>query len=221
MHIIIAHMMIENNMGLLIISGKNAKKLLQGQLTCDLDEVNSEVAKLGAHCNHQGRIISLFRIFLYNDAYYLFMPDALISLARLALQKYAIFYQVTFDESKNFTIHNALDFYIQPNWKQAEIQQGVAMIYPETSELFLPHDLNLPKLHGVSFTKGCYTGQEIVARMEHLGKLKKSLKTINITTDHIPQRGSTITHNNLHGILVDYAAYGQQNFLSLVLTQEH
>lgn len=61
------------------------------------------------------------------------------------------------------------------DWKTALIQAGIPEIYPETSEQFLPHYLNLPKLDAVSFTKGCYCGQEIIARMEYRGNLKRSL----------------------------------------------
>ena len=58
------------DLGLLCIKGEGAKKLLQGQLTCNMDEVTAEKALLAAHCNPQGRVISLFRIFQYQNDYY-------------------------------------------------------------------------------------------------------------------------------------------------------
>lgn len=61
------------------------------------------------------------------------------------------------------------------DWHYLDLLEGIPAIYPETSGLFLPHDLNLPALGAVSFSKGCYTGQEIIARMEFRGKPKNHL----------------------------------------------
>ncbi len=62
-----------------------------------------------------------------------------------------------------------------PAWELLEIRAGVPMIRPETQEKFVPQMVNLDALHGISFKKGCYTGQEIVARMHYLGKLKQRM----------------------------------------------
>ncbi|HQY22808.1 MAG TPA: folate-binding protein [Gammaproteobacteria bacterium] len=60
-------------------------------------------------------------------------------------------------------------------WKYLDIQAGIPEIWPETIEQFLPHSLNLPALGAVSFNKGCYCGQEIVARMEYRANVKHKL----------------------------------------------
>ncbi|MEX0976049.1 MAG: hypothetical protein WDZ50_03005 [Woeseia sp.] len=60
-------------------------------------------------------------------------------------------------------------------WRAAQIAAGVPTIAAETSEQYTPHMLNLDFLGALSFTKGCYTGQEVVARTEHLGKVKRRL----------------------------------------------
>ena len=52
---------------------------------------------------------------------------------------------------------------------------GIPWLSDETTEEFIPQMLNLEQLGGISFTKGCYTGQEIVARTHYLGKAKRSL----------------------------------------------
>ncbi len=61
------------------------------------------------------------------------------------------------------------------NWRLADIQAGVPQVYGVTSEAFVAQMLNLDLLEGISFTKGCYTGQEIVARTQHLGRIKRRL----------------------------------------------
>ena len=58
-------------------------------------------------------------------------------------------------------------------WRLADICAGVVQISEATSDSFLPQMLNLDRLGGVSFEKGCYVGQEIVARAQHLGRVKR------------------------------------------------
>jgi folate-binding protein YgfZ len=60
-------------------------------------------------------------------------------------------------------------------WRVAGIEAGVPLVTAATSEQFLPQALNWEILGGVSFRKGCYPGQEIVARTQHLGRLKERL----------------------------------------------
>ncbi|HEX7062550.1 MAG TPA: hypothetical protein VF200_11310 [Woeseiaceae bacterium] len=63
----------------------------------------------------------------------------------------------------------------EQQWQQALIAAGIATIGTATAEKYTPHMLNLDRLGAVSFSKGCYTGQEIVARTEHLGRVKRRL----------------------------------------------
>ena len=58
-------------------------------------------------------------------------------------------------------------------WRLADICAGVTPIGEDTSDTFLPQMLNLDRLRAVSFEKGCYVGQEIVARTQHLGRIKR------------------------------------------------
>lgn len=60
-------------------------------------------------------------------------------------------------------------------WDLLDVEAGVASIGPETSDLFVPQMLNLDRTGGLSFTKGCYVGQEIVARTQHLGRIKRRM----------------------------------------------
>lgn len=63
----------------------------------------------------------------------------------------------------------------QAVWTLSCIDAGMPDIYPETIETFVPQMVNLQAINGLSFTKGCYPGQEIVARTKYLGKLKRCL----------------------------------------------
>lgn len=61
----------------------------------------------------------------------------------------------------------------QQEWLAADVAEGLAQVQAPTTEQFTPQMLNLDLIDGVSFTKGCYTGQEIVARTHHLGRVKR------------------------------------------------
>ena len=90
----------------------------------------------------------------------------------------------------------------------AEIKAGIPVIYPQTSEEFVLQMANLGVLDGVSFKKGCYPGQEIVARMQYLGKLKRRMFLARLDTDQLPQPGDALvvegkTEVDGSGIIVD------------------
>lgn len=72
-------------------------------------------------------------------------------------------------------------------WKLHEVLDGIPWLSTETSELFVPQMFNLDVLGGISFDKGCYTGQEIIARTHYLGKQKRRMYLASIHSDKIPQ----------------------------------
>jgi len=74
-------------------------------------------------------------------------------------------------------------------WEWLGIQSGIPVITPPTQEEFLPQMINLDLIGGVSFKKGCYPGQEIVARTQYLGKLKRRMYRIHIATDEVVSPG--------------------------------
>ena len=75
------------------------------------------------------------------------------------------------------------------HWRLAQIRAGIGQVFGETRELFIPQMINLQALDGVSFKKGCYTGQEIVARMQYLGKLKRRLHRLALESADSPVPG--------------------------------
>ena len=74
----------------------------------------------------------------------------------------------------------------------SEIQAGIPVIYPATSEEFVLQMANLGVLDGVSFKKGCYPGQEIVARMQYLGKLKRRMFLAQLDAATLPSPGDAL-----------------------------
>jgi len=77
-------------------------------------------------------------------------------------------------------------------WRLSEINSGIPVIYPDTSEEFVLQMANLGFLDAVSFKKGCYPGQEIVARMQYLGKLKRRMFLARLDTEELPVAGDEL-----------------------------
>lgn len=78
------------------------KHFLQGQLTCDLDEVSEGQSRWFAHCNLQGRMISLGRLVQIKDSYFLILPKNIAQTAQQHLEKYAAFSRISIEEKANF-----------------------------------------------------------------------------------------------------------------------
>jgi folate-binding protein YgfZ len=77
-------------------------------------------------------------------------------------------------------------------WRLLQIQAGMPDIYAATTDLFVPQMLNLQLIHGLDFKKGCYPGQEIVARTQYLGKLKRRMYLGHIDSDLPVQPGADL-----------------------------
>ncbi|WP_055000577.1 YgfZ/GcvT domain-containing protein [Pseudomonas cannabina] len=78
------------------------------------------------------------------------------------------------------------------DWLLGQIRAGIGQVFGSTREEFIPQMINLQAVGGVSFKKGCYTGQEIVARMQYLGKLKRRLYRLTLQAQEIPQPGTAL-----------------------------
>lgn len=77
-------------------------------------------------------------------------------------------------------------------WWAAEIASGVATVHPETRELFVPQAVNLELVDGVVFTKGCYPGQEVVSRVQHIGETNRRAAIGRATLGTAPLPGAPV-----------------------------
>ncbi len=77
-------------------------------------------------------------------------------------------------------------------WRLLDILAGIPIIYTATTEAFVPQMANLQLLDGISFRKGCYTGQEIVARTHYLGTLKRRMYRAHVDTERRPPPGTEL-----------------------------
>jgi tRNA-modifying protein YgfZ len=110
------------------------------------------------------------------------------------------------------------------DWTRLDIQAGLPNVYDRTVETFVPQMLNLQLIDGVSFNKGCYTGQEVVARMQFLGKLKRRLYLAEVERDTPPQPGEELfttssASQQTDGWVVDACPLGDGRHALLVVTE--
>lgn len=77
-------------------------------------------------------------------------------------------------------------------WMLESIRAGIPTVYGSTSESFIPQMTNMQLIQGVSFTKGCYTGQEVVARTKYLGKVKRRMYLARVESNLCPLPGDEL-----------------------------
>ena len=200
------------NRALLRISGSDAKTFLQAQLSNDIDKLDILIVQINAYCQHQGKILALFWVTKNEDSYFLSFPLDLLETIKPRLQMFVIMSDVAIEdvtkeyiqvgsidethqkalvinEKLSLIIANKQDiskFNMEPidRWNMACIDSCLPEIFSVTSEKLVPQMLNLDlNEFGVNFSKGCYPGQEVVARLHYLGSAKRRLFAFMLDSD--------------------------------------
>ncbi|MFV1973598.1 MAG: folate-binding protein YgfZ [Thiohalobacterales bacterium] len=108
-------------------------------------------------------------------------------------------------------------------WRLTEIQAGMPTIFAATAELFVPQMLNLQLVDGLNFKKGCYPGQEIVARMQYLGTLKRRMYLGRIDTSDLPRPADELftagDSSQSSGRIVDAQPHPDGGYAALAVLQ--
>ena len=102
-------------------------------------------------------------------------------------------------------------------WRALDILSGIPQVYSTTAEAFIPQNINLELIDGVSFKKGCYPGQEIVARLKYLGKSKKRLIVARVNSSDPVTPGDPVyagsKPESKAGVIVDSVAVDNRTWL--------
>jgi len=235
-----------SHQALLKVSGSEAFKFLQGQLTSDISTVTETNAQLSAYCEPKGNVLVVFLIFKHNDDFYLSFDDSLKESMQKRLTMFVMRSDVKVTDVSNEMIHIGFagefgDLDIQrrlntkvktvyeagsvekegmedifvvkvpgpyhkfdlfgpaeqmkkawlklrdnsdvtntQDWNLLNIAAGVPEITAANSGQFIGQFINLDKLDAINFKKGCFPGQEIIARVHYRGKVTKRMFRIRI-----------------------------------------
>jgi folate-binding protein YgfZ len=189
------------------LTGEGVTQFLDGQLSIDTKTIEDKIAKLACFCNHKGRIVALFHILLIEDGMRLILPQSIMDAVLAHIKKYVVFFKVKVETNTTEIFGSQIDnsniiddanhtkidqtsliiSFNQKNHQDSEdsfwfaqlARNKIAWLTQDTLEHFLPHSLNLPALKAVDFKKGCFTGQEVIARMQYKGKLKQHLQRLD------------------------------------------
>ncbi len=204
-------------------------EFLNGQITSDHKQLTNNAFQLSSICNHKGQVIADFIVNKSNDEYRFIINDALKTILIDELSPFIKLHRVEIKETNNIVIGNIStkgnleysycsnkninlsisvedhDFKYKDsisiqNWHAANKILRNYFMQPEDIAKFRPVEINYDNLR-VSFDKGCYRGQEIVARMKYLGIDRRRFCTIisnsKFKNEGIKVIGPIITINNL------------------------
>jgi tRNA-modifying protein YgfZ len=195
-----------SSLGTLLVSGADARTFLQGQLSADINALSSSHATLASCNSPQGRVQAVLWLTQRTDGIALVLPASMTERTAARLRKYVLRSKVRIDE-----LAGALDLpephaYRDPDWHLAGIRAGLPQVYPATHESFVAQMLNLDLLGGIAFEKGCYTGQEIIARTHFRGAIKRRMFRFECASPP-PEPGTRILVGEQHaGDVVDTVA---------------
>ncbi|HHH39850.1 MAG TPA: folate-binding protein [Sedimenticola sp.] len=244
-----------SHLGLIRVSGEDARNFLQGQFTNDIRDVGSDHYQFSAYCTPKGRMLATLLVFEHDGDIHLQLPMATHQAVLQRLPLFVLMAKVQIEDASDRLVRIGLagpcaETLLQDafpglslpgapgearqtpgitllrlpgdpprfeligeteamiplwerfadsaatgtpdRWALLDIQAGIPVVQEGTIEAFVPQMANLQLIGGVSFTKGCYTGQEVVARMRYLGKLKRRMYLAHVETDQPPHPGDPV-----------------------------
>lgn len=241
------------------VRGPDAVSFLQGQLSQDIDALQSRGALLAGLHNPQGRCLALLRLLnLGADHILLVLPSELADVVRAQLSRYVLRAKVRIEDAAGAwrvygitgpdaaaaagtRLHMPMgadgtrQLIVAPRgeplpegetadrdtWRLDDIASGFPEISKATSGLWVAQMLNLDLLDAISFNKGCYTGQEVIARAHYRGQVKRRMQRFLTESEMpLPQAGRvTLSDGRQAQIVVAApAAAGGQEFLAVAST---
>lgn len=184
------------------VSGTDAGAFLHAQLAADTASLSDGKACFAAWCSPRGQVIALLLVCRQDSSWFLVADAGLATAVANRLRMYVLRANVSIAAQPEIQVaglradedpaagtmvfapgHVPLRYALIPRgpedkyaslcWRREEIMHGITWLQDGTSERFLPQMLGVDAIGAVSFSKGCYPGQEIIARARYLGKLKR------------------------------------------------
>ncbi len=212
--------------GLLRFEGPDVRKFLQGQLSNDMGLLAAERVTLAGYHNPQGRVLALLRLVAPDaEQVIALLPAELAAPTMSALRRYVLRAKVAISHDSSAESlaalckqHPVLAQALTRSAHARDIASGMPQVYGATSGMFVAQMLNLDCIEAISFTKGCYTGQEIIARAHYRGRMKRRMQRFLTREPAVlaPGQGVTLSDGRAAQVVdAVQAADGRCEFLAV------
>lgn len=198
------------NLSVLEFAGNDARQFLHNQLSSDINALPEGGAGFSCCCNPAGRVIALMLLVPHAGSVYAICSSALAAPLQAWLARFVFRAKVTITRREDLAVcgwsaslgdldpivattvtgleyalvvKQALKYTDQAqydHWKTRELEAGICWLDEASSSQFLPQMLGFEAIGALSFKKGCFPGQEIIARTRYLGKLKRRALRVHI-----------------------------------------
>jgi hypothetical protein len=207
------------------IEGADARPFAQSQFTVSVDRLDAGHWQPLALCEPKGRALAVMMARASENGVELVLPASQAECMRKRLQLYTIGRDARISEpgpvagafgvgtaipALSFDASRGMLAGVQANedperrdrWRRLDLGQAIPWLEPATSERHLPQWLGLEALDALAYDKGCYPGQEVIARLHYRGSVKRQLAGLRIEASaavegHAPvsdERGGTLGH---------------------------
>lgn len=203
------------------LQGADAASFLQGYLTADMDALRPDVALPMACCNLKGRVVASGWASGRPDAVRLLLAESAVDAFTKHLRKYLLFSKSQLSaagQGVRFSPQRGDDAVALPptgwyatfnvadaghaEFANACVLAGFVAVASAVLDAFLPQMVGLTDAGAVSFAKGCYLGQEVVARAEHRGRVKQTLRCYRFGGEPPPVGAEVVGDSGKIGVLV-------------------
>ncbi|MDT8438022.1 MAG: hypothetical protein RQ729_03295 [Wenzhouxiangellaceae bacterium] len=223
---------------LLPVGGPDAAALLQALVTADIEALEPGRARAAALCAPNGRAEAVFLLVREPDRLGLIVPQPISPVVARKLQMFRIGRKVEVfdtvpvcpcapDEAGAWPLAHDPQRALRADpdgkalplpetWWAADIAAGMPWLLPETAGQFLPQMLGLEELEGLSYRKGCFPGQEVIARVHYRGRVTR--RTVRFTLDGGEARpGDPVTIADGEGMVLYTAQNGKGGVTGLAV----
>jgi folate-binding protein YgfZ len=239
-------------LSVLSFTGPDAGSFLHAQLSADILALEDGDSGFATYCTARGQVLGLLLLGRAEDGYLAIGSSELLPAMAQRLRMFVLRAQVQIELQQEMevfgllhsdpatptgTLFSPADLSLRylaatansgagqdsDQWKFAELSQGVTWLDAQTSEKYIPQMLGFETIGAVSFSKGCYPGQEIVARTRYLGKVKRTPLIVTVEGQCGIRNGSVLQINygteSINGTLVDSAPAENENTLLFIVTR--
>lgn len=230
-------------------NGADAGDFLHNQLSADVKGLASGEATFACYCEPKGRVLALMLVQRVDAGYHAILSAALATAVAERLKVYRLRSMVDIEIMHEQAVMGLAaaeeipvraislpggrrkltlmagdvaagdDDALQEAWKFADLQSGICWLGEKTSGEFLPQMLGFEELGAVNYRKGCYPGQEIVARTHYLGKVKRHPRLLDCRLSASPRpmdKVAILEDGQAHEAVVVESAAGADGVIRLL-----